>query len=387
MSLPTTFANNTSPTGLQLDNDLLAVAAMGITNCTAVGTNTITLTLQANQPAVGAYVNNTRFDFVAVATSSGSVTLQVGSLSPLPVYKPGGSQAGSGDIVNGSYYEIVFLQALNSGVGGFQIASALPASAVTPVAGGSVRGLAIINNVVTPNTKVTIAATNAVLVTSAGSPLFVASVGVVIDLTTTGANGMDTGARPTSGWVYLYIISNGSVTAGLATATSPTAGTPTMPGGYSYLVYVGAMFCDGSQNLMRTRQLGKNAQYVVTSATNTAALPAIISGSSGSITVPTFTAAAITGFVPLSAGEVSLALSGLAFNSTGAVSAPNNSYGAYNSATNPPPLVLFSNAAASSNQVSQMGKLVLESTNVYYASNAASGLLQCAGWTDYYVNA
>ncbi len=107
----------------------------------------------------------------------------------------------------------------------------------------------ITNNSGTPNTKIDITAGTSVLVTTAGLPKFLSSVAVTIDLTTTGANGMDTGSRPTSGWVYTYVISNGSVTAGLATATSPTAGSPSYPSGYIYAAYAGAMYCDGSQNL------------------------------------------------------------------------------------------------------------------------------------------
>lgn len=377
MTLPTAFANNTSPTGVQLDNDLLAVAAMGITVGTVVGTNTLTFTPGANQPAVGAYVNNSRFDFVAVATSTGAVTLQVNALSPLPVYKPGGSQATTGDVVNGSYYEVVFLQALNTGVGGFQIASSLPSASVSPVDVGSVKGLLVTNNGSTPNTKINVTGASAVLATTAGSPVFVASPSVTIDLTTTGANGMDTGSRPTSGWVYCYLISTGSVTAGLATATSPTSGGPTMPGGYSYRTYVGAMFCDGSQNLMRTRQLGREATYVVTPATNTTNNPSIASG------IATSTVA-LTSLAPLTAATVDVIVGVTSTNGITLFVGPSSNYTVGTGAV---PFISYTSGGTGAITTTVVGRIVLEAYSVYYSSSASHGYANLKGWTDYYVNA
>jgi hypothetical protein len=386
MTLPATFSNNTSPTGLQLDQTLAAVAAMGLTSGVITGTaNALTLTPNANQPTVAAYVNNARFDFTATGNSTLPVTLQINALAPLPVYLPGGVQAGSGSITSGSYYEVVFLQALNSGGGGFQIASAVPAASAVPVAIASSRGLLVTNNGAVPNTKINVTASQAVLTTTSGTPIFVSAPSVVIDLTTTGANGMDVGARPTSGWVYCYLVSTGSVTAGLATITAPSAGNPAMPGGYSYLLYVGAMFCDGSQNLLRSRQLGKRAQYQVTAASNTTGLPQLITGLFGSPTVPTLPPIAIAGFVPLTAGRIALSIlfggSNVAF-----IVAPNNNYGGLASSSSYTPGAFQINSAASAN-IQMTIDLVLESAFVYYAASDSGGVLSCLGWEDYFVNA
>ena len=273
MTLPNTFANETSPGMIELDQNFSAVAGMATWNATATGTNVIALTTTSNQPAVSAYTDRQRFQFIGPNNSTGSVTVAVNSLAALPLYLPSGTQAASGDVASGAPYIVIYLAALNSGGGGFQIVSAVPASGTAPAGLAVSRGLKIINNASTPNTKIDITALQASLVTTGGVQKFIASPSVTIDLTTTGANGMDTGARPTSGWVYCYLISNGSVTAGLACATSPSAGNPIFPGGYTYYGYVGAMYCDASQNLMRTRQNGKyRPTYNVTTATNTAAL-------------------------------------------------------------------------------------------------------------------
>lgn len=399
MALPNTFANETSPNMQELDENFLAVANMGKWATTATGTNAITLTPTADQPAVAAYTNGQKFSFTGPNNSSGSVTLQVNAIGLLPLYKPDGTQAGSGTIASGSYYEIVYLSALNSSAGGFLIVSAVPSSTVAPLALGMCRGLVVTNNAAVPSTKIDITANQALLVTTGGTPLLLISgtaPSVTIDLTTTGANGMDTGARPTSGWVYCYLISTGSVTAGLATATSPTAGGPTMPGGYSYSVYVGAMYCDASQNLLRSSQNGRTAQYKVTTSTNTAVVPPIANGTAGtwSTTSPVLAAVTVTGnsgVVPLTAGEIHVTATN--FWKAGALAllvvAPNTAWGGTNngpqgSAGQIYPIHLSNNA---SQIVQGAAWITLEAATIAWASTGAGAAIGCVAWRDYYVNA
>lgn len=133
MALPTIFA--TQPTGnvpaSDLDANFNAVAAMGIMQCTASGTNSITLTPAANQPAVSAYANYQQFSFVPAATPTGSVSLQVGSLALLPLYYADGkTQASVGAFTAVQLVIMVYNSALNSGAGGFQIVSLISASQI-----------------------------------------------------------------------------------------------------------------------------------------------------------------------------------------------------------------------------------------------------------------
>lgn len=388
MALPFSFSNNTSPTGVQLDADLAALGAMGTQLCVATGTNTITLAPGANQPTVAAYVNQQLFVFTAANTSNGAVTARVNALAFLPLYVPGGAQANTGDIVNGSPYLVQYLAALNSGSGGFIILSAVPSASAAATVVSSAKGLTVNNNSGVPSTKVDITAGYTVLATTGGTPKFLASVSVTIDLTTTGANGMDTGARPTSNWVYLYIINNGSATAGLATATSPSSGLPSpFPGGYANYMYVGAMFCDGSQNLLRSKQKGRISQYTVVAASNTAAMPLLGNGVVGtySLTAPTYTTASVATAVPPTAGKINVVVSNKYNNLTqsSVIAAPNTSYSGIGS-TNPPPLGIDISVAAAF--VSQVGWLTLEATTIAWASSANGAAIYCSGWDDYWVN-
>lgn len=396
MALPFSFSSNTSPTGGQLDSDLAALGAMGTTSCTATGTNAITLTAGANQPDISVYTNYVQFSFFGPNNSTGAVTLQIGALSPLPVYLPSGTQAASGDIASGAPYVIMYSSALNSGNGGFQIVSSIPSSGVTPATSGATRGLLVTNNASTPSTKITITALTATLVTSAGLPVYLAGASapsVVIALTTTGANGMDVGSRPTSGWVYIYLISTGAVTAGLATATSPTAGGPTLPSGYIYSAYVGAMYCDGSQNLLRSRQTGNATQFTVVASTNTAVIPQIANSSGGAVgtfavsgTV-TLVAVSVTSVVPLTASSITI----VANNSYGGSSsgsmyvAPTTAYGGANQGyqgSNHNSFPLYTNSALNDCRSAPM---LLEASTIAWCTSNTTCLISCLGWTDYYV--
>lgn len=247
------------------------------------------------------------------------------------------------------------------------------------------QGLKVKNNASTPSTKIDITALAATMVNSSGTSLLAKSVSVTIDLTTgtstSAANGMDGEARGTSAWIYCYLISNGSVTSGLGTLTSPLSGAPTLPTGYTSALYVGAMRVDSSGNLLQTQQNGKRAHYVVTSATNTAALPVMGNGSAGSTTSPTWVAITLSGFVPATASSVQeVANSDVGGTPSDVIAAPNNAYGTSTS-TNPPPL------CATTGKQSSVVSMPIESANTYWASGGTDGYLFCVGWDDYCVAA
>lgn len=87
----------------------------------------------------------------------------------------------------------------------------------------------------------------------------VTSVNLTVTITSSGANGLDTGNEGSSTWYHLYVIYNPSTTttAGLA-STSSTA--PTMPSGYTYMGYVGAIYNDSGSDFLTTAQ--KNNRVV-----------------------------------------------------------------------------------------------------------------------------
>jgi len=95
-------------------------AGFVIVPCLAAGTNDITLTPVLHQEGARTYANHMAFGFVAAATSSGDVSVKVGSLGLLKAFKENGAtRAGTGDVVNGSYYIASYVSSLDSGAGGF----------------------------------------------------------------------------------------------------------------------------------------------------------------------------------------------------------------------------------------------------------------------------
>ncbi|MFA6295705.1 MAG: LamG-like jellyroll fold domain-containing protein [Candidatus Paceibacterota bacterium] len=81
-----------------------------------------------------------------------------------------------------------------------------------------------------------------------------------IDIMASGANGLDTGAEANA-WYYIWVIYNGSTTAGLLSASSTA---PTLPGGYTYKTLVGAVYNNGStnSNFLRYYQNGYKTSYI-----------------------------------------------------------------------------------------------------------------------------
>lgn len=225
--------------------------------------------------------------------------------------------------------------------------------------------LGIVNDSVTPNTKITVTAKSALLVNSSGYGLLdTTGTPQSIDLLTNGANGMDVGSRPTNGWVYIYLISNG-ILAGLA-SLSPTA--PTLPTGYTYFVRVGAMWCNGSQNLFISRQVGNTAQWVVAGAS----LPVIATGTTSSAWVAH--AVINTAYAPGTVIRIRGSL--VVASAVTALAAPNGNYGTIGS--NIPPVGA---AAVTAESVVIPFDFVLESNSVYFWANGNASLLS-TGWVD-----
>lgn len=125
MAPRTTYANLAD--GLQslslFDQSLSDMGSLGVIPCTATGTNALVLTPVAGAFAPNAaYANNNQFSFVAVATSTGAVTVNVGALGFLNVYRSDGvTLVGSGDIVIKGFYGLAYSAALNSNAGGFYL--------------------------------------------------------------------------------------------------------------------------------------------------------------------------------------------------------------------------------------------------------------------------
>ena len=325
---------------------------------TITGTTTIT-----------SFGSNCQVGQVKIVTFSGALTLTYNATS---LVVPGAANiaTAAGDVA-----VAVYLGSTNWKIAVYSTASGQPVAAATQLGIPFAVGLVVTNDGSTPNTKVDVTADFAQLASSSKVAVQRTSISITINDTINGAGGLDTGSVAASTWYYLYVIDNGTTTAGLM---SLSATSPTLPGGYNYVMRVGATRTDGSSNLLRTIQKGAHARYQIVASTNTAALPVMISGTSGSITTPTWTAVLVSAYVPPTATAIDLLAAAGGGAGNGVIAAPNNAYGPLPSAaiSNPPPLT------ATGYQVLSTASFTLESSSVYYASNNSNGALVAVGWVD-----
>ncbi len=93
--------------------------------CSAVmASNVITLTPTLHEEGANTYADGLIFTALMYSTSSGTVTAKVASgtkeLTEIKVLKDdGAAQAGSGDVVSGNLYLLIYHSALDGGAGAF----------------------------------------------------------------------------------------------------------------------------------------------------------------------------------------------------------------------------------------------------------------------------
>lgn len=147
-------------------------------------------------------------------------------------------------------------------------------------------GLIIKNNAANPTYQVDIDADGGVLFDADGKKLTVTGVNLTVDITASGANGLDTGTEANA-WYYLWVISNGTTVAGLISAS---AASPTLPSGYTYKSLVGAIL-NSSGDFIRIDQAGsevhRDAIIVLNAGTSEATNPCASVGSFASALPPT----------------------------------------------------------------------------------------------------
>lgn len=267
-----------------------------------------------------------------------------------------------------------FAEMLYQGSGSWRMLSYTRANGtalVNPTSMSGAQGLLVTNDPSTPNTTIDVVADQAVLLATGPVPIYASSISVSINCTTTGANALDTGALAANNWYNVFLISNGSATAGLV---SLSATAPILPSGYIYGVRVGAMRTDGSANFLRTRQNGARAEYVNGAVS-------MVTGTNSA-----WTAIAVGNYVPPTAIQIKGVMSGLSMGNNTTVSvAPSNGYptGATGSAATTPLSITNSTGAANGLSFSGIFEFNLQTSNIYYASNSGSAATVSAmGWTD-----
>lgn len=228
------------------------------------------------------------------------------------------------------------------------------------------------------NSVVTVSVDEIIVESSSNTYQTLRAVAVTPSFATAGANGLDVGAansQTASTWYAVWVISNGATKAGLL-SLSTTA--PTLPAGYTHGALVSMVLTDASASKfpLRIIQIGRNAQYSVGSGSNVAKLPIMISGISGNVTTPSYTPVGLSGFFPPNVSAITF--SAYAEGTVSLIAAPNNSYGALNSANQP--LVNINLGGAAGIRGIYFTRIVPESTNIYYSSNATLSGLTAIGW-------
>ena len=241
------------------------------------------------------------------------------------------------------------------------------------------------------NLKVQVTSSTAVAVTADADCLYNGSTfayvtGVSATANTSGSsscaagtvNCLDTGTLAASTWYSVWIIYNGTA---VATLLSASATAPTLPTGYIYYARVGWVRTNSSLGLLGTLQMGRQAHYVVGGA-NLSGLPLMASGLAGSITTPTWSGVSVSGFVPPTASQISVVTYTL--SGYGIAVAPNSSYGAYSSTSNPPPVQPSSRVSGAGTATTDIALIPLESTTIYWAgeNSGANPALYTFGWED-----
>ncbi len=307
----------------------------------------------------------------ANVTTTPTFTPASGTIAAKTIVKGAGAALAPGDIAGGGHwielqYDLTFDKwvLLNPATG---VSSASVASIQ-----GAFKNLQV--SATGANGTVTVSADEIVVEDSSNTYKTLRAVGLSINSGASGANGLDTGSIAASTWYSVWAVFNptSQTNAGLL---SLSATAPTIPSGYTMKARVGWIRTDVSGNKfpISFKQFGRRVQYAVATGSNLTALPSPISGIQGNLNTPVWAPSSVSNFVPTTASAIGVFIG---ISSGGAMVAPNNSYGALASSSNPPPV-----ATALAN-TGAFGWFSLESTNIYYASDTASRGAFVIGWED-----
>jgi hypothetical protein len=124
------------------------------------------------------------------------------------------------------------------------------------------RNLVVNNTVANPNFQIDITADELMLNNGSGGVYLASAVSETVDITASGASGLDTGAEANSTWYYLWIIYNGTTVNALLSTSSTAPTMPTIPSAYTYKALVGAVYNNSSGHFISLYQLGNKVRIV-----------------------------------------------------------------------------------------------------------------------------
>ncbi|HET8689614.1 MAG TPA: hypothetical protein VFM18_23635 [Methanosarcina sp.] len=247
----------------------------------------------------------------------------------------------------------------------------------TPVVTGAHKNLKLLSTGTSGIVNVT--ADELVLSTGAGLYKLVQNVIVAPNTLVSGFNGLDTGAAATQTWYSVWVVSDGAAVYGLL---SLSATAPSLPAGY-YKARVGWVRTDSANRYpISFIQYNNKVRYRPNTA-NLTTFPIISSGVQGTVSTygPSWVAVSLAGVVPPTACIAYVTANNGTSSSTQLV-APSTSYLGYGSTGYSTPVVATGNAGSSGNGMYSNGALILESLNLYVASDGAGCSACVTGWED-----
>lgn len=198
------------------------------------------------------------------------------------------------------------------------------------------------------------------------NPIVAQNVNLTLNTAASGANGLDTGTLAASTWYSIWVISNGSTVAALA---SLSATAPTMPSGYTFKARVGWLRTDASGNKypLNFVQFGRKVQYGILSTSNVTTFPVVASGTPpGSIT-----SISLSNVIPSTASKING--SAVMGGSTGAVISLYSTSDANS---------VFLNSSQPATSTLRIPFETLNLAQAIYWSGAVSGSVSINGWED-----
>jgi hypothetical protein len=254
--------------------------------------------------------------------------------------------------------------------------TAYVASALTS-AGASTVGIAgtfrnLVASATGLNTNVSVTADEVMLENSSNYYVTARGISLTIACTTSGANGLDTGTVAASTWYSVWVINNGTTTAGLL---SLSATAPTMPSGYTFQARIGWIRTDSVNKYpLSFTQRGRKVQYKVVSGGNLTGLPLLCSGTQGDVTTPSWIGFSVVSYVPTTASVVKFVATSNGSSSIESCISPNNAAGTFGSSSNSP---MGGGASWGKTQC----EIILETTTIYVGAQANTWV-NVVGWED-----
>ncbi len=267
----------------------------------------------------------------------------------------------------------------------------LAANQVSDPSPVSFKNLKLVNDNGAPTTTVDVTADYLTVENAVGDVVKLKNVSVAPVMTSSGANGLDTGSivNNTITWYAVIVIYNptSNTVAGLYSLQSNCL-SATLPAGYTFCARVGWYRTDGAATArwMRQVQSGRRAQYVITASTNTLLPPVAVSGITGtySSTSPTLASASVSNFVPTTAGAINLLATNIwkSGSSSNVIVAPSTSWGGANNGPQGTNGVIYPSYLIAGNAQSQSFWMNLEAASIATATDGANGAVSVLGWED-----